>query len=136
AAVAGFLFGGGVFAFLRRSHGRGAAGAAEDLGDGEIQFADGEIDVDDGDFDDIADADFFAGALAADLAGAFIDIPPIIEELFVADETVDQVFADLHEEAEVGDAGDDAGKVFADAFLEQLEDFYLAQFALGIVGAA
>src|SRR5205823_1344789 len=91
---------------------------------------------DDGNFDDIADADFFSGALAADLAGALIDIPPVIEELFIADQAVDEVFADLHEEAEVGDAGDDAHELLADALLEELEDFYLAEFALGVVGSA
>ena len=42
----------------------------------------------------------------------------------------------LHENAEIGDSGDDAGELLADLFFEQFEDFDSAQFAFGIVGAA
>ncbi len=69
-------------------------------------------------------------------AAALVHVPPIVHQVFVADQSVDQPGRKLHEDAEVGDAGDDAGEILADLFDQKFQDFYLPQLAFGIVGAA
>ena len=90
-----------------------SAGAFDDFDDRQIQLAPGEIDLYDTGVDDIADADFGAGALAADDAAALVDIPPVVHEVFVADQAIDEVGLELDEDAEVGDARDDAVEFIA-----------------------
>src|SRR4051794_33953921 len=73
--------------FLRRLHRwAGVAGFANQFADGQVQLAPRRIDAGDDDFGDIADADFLARALAADDARAFVDVPPIVHQVFVADQ--------------------------------------------------
>ena len=69
------------------------------------------IDADDADGGGIADADAPAGALAADDAAGFVDVPPVVHQIFVADQSIDEPGGELHEDAEIGDAGDDAGEI-------------------------
>src|SRR4051794_14640951 len=99
----------GEFAFLAR--------AALNFGDGEVELAAGGIDFDDDDFARVADADAFAGALAADDARAGVDVPPVVHEIFIFDQAIDEVFVKLDEDAEVRDAGDNAGEFLADLAL-------------------
>ena len=112
------------------------SGTAAEFGDGDVQFAAGEIDADDDGFDDVADADGGAGALAADLPGFFVYVPPVIHEVFVADEAINEVSLELDEDAEVGDPGDDAEEFLADLPGQKFQDLHLTEFALGIIGAA
>ena len=109
---------------------------AQQLSNGQIQFAAGGIDSRDHDHYLITDADFRAGALAADDAVFVVHIPPVIHQVFVANQAVDQVGLQLDEHTEIGDTGDYAGEFFTDVVLQQFQQFHLPKFALGIVAAA
>jgi hypothetical protein len=69
--------------------------AAEHFADGEVELAAGHVDPRDDDAADVADGDLLAGALAADEAGAVVDVPPVVEQPVVADQAVDEVLLDL-----------------------------------------
>src|SRR4051812_38423247 len=113
-----------------------AAGASQDLRDRQAQLAARDIDFDDARLHDVADADARAAALAAHDAGLLVDVPPVVHEILVSDQAVNKVRLELHEHAEVRDAGDDADEVFANVVLQQREDLDLSQLALGVVAAA
>jgi len=66
-------------------------GFAEQLGDGEVQFASCRIDAGDHYFYLIPDADFGAGALTANYAVFVVYVPPVIEKVFVSNQSVDEV---------------------------------------------
>ena len=109
--------------------GGGAAGVVEvGLGfHGERDAVALEIDLHDGDMDFLADLDDFRG-VADEVIGELADVDePVLMD------------ADIHERAEGGDVGDDAGKLhadlkvgrFFDALLEREELELLARVAAG-----
>src|SRR5204862_1786286 len=91
----------------------------EDLGDREDQLAPRDVGTDDDRLDDVADADALAGALAADEAAGDVDVPPVVHQVLVADQALDQVGLKLYEQAEVRDPGDDAEELLAELLAEQ-----------------
>src|SRR5687768_7669829 len=77
-----------LFAGFRRGGalvGAWAAGFAYEFRDGQVEFAAGGVDSHDDDLGDVADADFGAGALAAHVAAALVDVPPVVHQVLVAD---------------------------------------------------
>src|SRR5687768_10584643 len=129
--------GGGLFlASLTGRRRRGETGPAFHLGDPQVELSPRHVDLDHDDLDHVADADLPPRALAADLAAALVDVPPVVEQVLVPDQAVDEPLGDLDEHAEVGDARDDAVEFFADVALEQLEDLDLAELALGFFASA
>jgi len=102
----------------------------------EFELSGGDVDVDDLDTGAVAEGDAASGALSAEDAGAVIELPEVVGEVADADESVDEETGGLDEDAEAGDAGDDAIDDIADVFGEELEDFDGAEFTFGIGGAA
>src|SRR5947209_3833252 len=76
------------------------------------------------------------GSLSAHGSRLFIDVPPVIHQIFIADQPFHQVFANLDENAEVGNPCHHAGKFIPQPVFQQLKDFHLSQFALGVIRPA
>ena len=95
----------------------------------EVELAGGEVDADDADIDDGAEAVFGMGAFADDASAFDVGLPPIVAEVFEAEETVHEVAGMLHEEAEARDPGDDPIEGLADLVLEEGQDLEHLQFS-------
>ena len=106
------------------------------LGDGEFQLV---RDVDTGDSyrDDIPDFEAFRKAKEPRTEPDFSSTsPPVVHEVFVTNEPVNQPGLKLDVDAELGDAGDDAVVDIADVLLQEGQDFDAAKLAFGVFGAA
>ena len=66
------------------------------------------------DLHNVPDADLFASTLATDESAALVHVPPVVHQILVADQPVDQIGRQLDEDAEIGHAGDDAVELVAD----------------------
>ena len=77
-----------------------------------------------------------ARVLADDLARVLVVAVIVVGERVERDQAFDEQVGKFDEEAELGDAGDQAVEVFAHAVLHELDLLPFHEFALGLVGAA
>ena len=104
--------------------------------DRELDFLFDGIDAVDQHSQLLADAEDLARVLADDFARVLVVGVAVVDERVERDQAFDEEVGEFDEEAELGDADDEAVEVFADAVLHELHFLPFHQFALGVVGAA
>ncbi len=127
---------GGGTAGFHAAHGGVAADAGAVFEEPEVELPGGDVDVDDLDAGAVAEGNASTGALATEDASAFFKLPEVVGEVGDADHSFDEEAGGLDEDAEAGNAGDDAVDDIADVLGEELKDFDGAEFAFGVGGAA
>src|SRR5207248_234561 len=81
---------GGLAFFRVLAGGLGLEASPADFVDRQAQLAARDVDPHDEDLRHVADADARPRALAADVPAALVDVPPVVHQVLVADQTVDQ----------------------------------------------
>ena len=133
------LASGGLGLFLGLGHvatGLAGSGFRRFRREDEVQLASGEVHAGDLNRDRVADRDPHATSLADNAAGARFDIPPVVGQIGESDQSVHAVLDQLYEDADVGDTGDEAFRVFTQTVGQKPEDFDESQLALGGLGVA
>ena len=102
----------------------------------KLQLALDAVDAVEDDADTVSKGIGFAGALADDLAGGFVEGVAVVVHGVERDEALDEEVGEFDEDSVLGDADDESVEVFADAVGHELHLLPLDQFALGGVGAA
>ena len=96
---------------------------SELLQNGKLNFLFHGIDAVDQHANSLSQAVSFARSLADDLARVLVVCVVVVGERIQRDQAFDEQVGQLDEETKLGDAGDQAVEVFADAVLHELDFF-------------